>query len=443
MTESPQRRLRRQSIFSGLLAATVAMAVAAWIYQVATYSLVEDVFSPESIGGLAVAAALCWCGLLLNDGDWGDYLTTAAGRTFASTGFVLLVQYPSAYFFLFEPTPWPIVVGGCVLAATLCGALEYALGRRSRRRGVVLVGYDAVAAALADAYGEVVCGVIEEESAAIPLGLRYLGNSSCLEQAVAEARANTVVLSGRSWRQRIGGAQLLRLRASGVEIADGPDLYEAVLARVPWRSRHPVDLLLASAPNQFRAVSAIQAIYTNVIGLSFLLALSPFLIGAAIAIAVISPGGPVIERIECLGYQGVPFRMLRFRTRDADGQTSPIGRLLLALNAANLPRLINVVRGEMALFGPPPVRRQFAPVLSALMPAYPQRFLVKPGVSGWSQLNLRMSGEAEETVRLEYDLYYTKMGSAMLDASILLRLLFLVATSWIPRRTAERKVRIA
>jgi lipopolysaccharide/colanic/teichoic acid biosynthesis glycosyltransferase len=69
--------------------------------------------------------------------------------------------------------------------------------------------------------------------------------------------------------------------------------------------------------------------------------------------------------------------------------------------------------------------------------------MAKPGVSGWSQLNMRGTDKPEETVRLEYDLYYAKMGSAMLDASILLRLLFLTIASWIPRRNPARAMEAA
>ena len=444
MIDLPRGRARRQSVLSSLAASVVSIAAAAWIYQVWTYTLPEDVFSPEAVVALAIAAVMCWFGMLSNDGGWGDYLTTAAGRTFAATGFVLLAQYPVAYFFFFTPTPWPIIVGGCVLAAVLAGVFDHLAGRHSKRRaGALLVGFDATASALAEAFPDAFCGVLDEDGTRVPASLRYLGTASRLREAIAETQADRIVLSGAAWRTHIAPAELLRFRDSGIEISDGPDLYEVALSRVPWKARHPVDLLLDSAPNQFRSVAAIQAIYTNVIGLSLLLALAPFFVLVSIAILVLSPGGSVMEKCACVGYQGVPFRLLRFRTRDRDGQLSPIGRLLLAINAANLPCLINVVRGEMALFGPPPVRREFSQALSALMPAYAQRFLIKPGVVGWSQLNLQGLHRADEALRLEYDLYYTKMGSAMLDASMFLRLIFQAAVAWIPRRSPAREMEIA
>jgi lipopolysaccharide/colanic/teichoic acid biosynthesis glycosyltransferase len=93
-----------------------------------------------------------------------------------------------------------------------------------------------------------------------------------------------------------------------------------------------------------------------------------------------------------------------------------------------MPNLINVVRGEMALFGPPPVRRQFAARLSQLLAAYPHRFAIKPGIIGWSQANLQTaslnSPIPDESLRLSYDLYYAKQESPSLDLDIFLRTIF-------------------
>jgi lipopolysaccharide/colanic/teichoic acid biosynthesis glycosyltransferase len=94
------------------------------------------------------------------------------------------------------------------------------------------------------------------------------------------------------------------------------------------------------------------------------------------------------------------------------------------LRLTNLPRLINVVRGEMALFGPRPVRSVFADRLCELMPAYVFRFTVKPGIFGWSQAHFAETGGVpEEGLSLEYDFYYIRQESPSLDLDILLRTL--------------------
>ena len=98
-----------------------------------------------------------------------------------------------------------------------------------------------------------------------------------------------------------------------------------------------------------------------------------------------------------------------------------LGRAITRLHLANLPQLINVVRGEMALVGPQAVRQDFAHFLTGLMPFYSHRFSVKPGIMGWAQLHLTSHGlPSDECLQAEYDLYYIKQGSPWLDGQILL-----------------------
>ena len=105
--------------------------------------------------------------------------------------------------------------------------------------------------------------------------------------------------------------------------------------------------------------------------------------------------------------------------------------MICRLHLVNMPQLINVVRGEMALFGPPPVRTRFAERLRQLLPIYSQRFAVKPGILGWSQVNLRSCEPApDETLRLEYDLYYVKQESPSLDLDIFVRTILGVPASY-------------
>ena len=169
---------------------------------------------------------------------------------------------------------------------------------------------------------------------------------------------------------------------------------------------------------------AFQAVYTNLIGLGLLLLASPLLIATAVLLAVRLPGNPLEQR-ECLGFQRIPFQLLRFRTRRPDGRPSWMGSVISRLHLVNLPQLINVVRGEMALFGPPPVRRNFAERLRQIIPIFSQRFTVKPGILGWSQANLRgWRTPPDESLRLEYDLYYMRQESPSLDLDILVRTIF-------------------
>ena len=96
----------------------------------------------------------------------------------------------------------------------------------------------------------------------------------------------------------------------------------------------------------------------------------------------------MFESIVCAGFQRIPFSRRRFRIHHAvTGQKTGIGKLICGLHLTNLPQVINLVRGEMGLFGPEPVRAEFASYLEDLSPVYSIRYSMKPGVFGWAQAN--------------------------------------------------------
>lgn len=358
---------------------------------------------------------------------WIDQLFYAAGLT-------MLLQYGLAYFVGFWPAPLTAIAAGAVLSVFLMALMRKWVhgGLAGARSGVVLVGFDSVAAALAPALRRQILGVVETDAARVPRDLAYLGAPSALAEIVAAKRPARIVVTGVQAPPRL----LFQLQCSGTPVIDGAALHENLLGRLRWDALRPVDLLFSHSTNADRMGMAVQAIYTNVFGLAALLLVSPLLILPAAAIAVLGRGGPIFERTECLGFQMIPFNLLRFGTRGRDGRRHVVGRVLGALHLVFLPRLINVVRGEMAFFGPPPVRLEFARRLAALLPVYAHRFTVKPGILGWSQMHLGDSAPApDEALRLEYDLYYVKQNSVSLDLEILLRTVFP------PRSAGLRQVR--
>jgi lipopolysaccharide/colanic/teichoic acid biosynthesis glycosyltransferase len=229
------------------------------------------------------------------------------------------------------------------------------------------------------------------------------------------------VVSGDSASPR----KLLELQYSGIRVLNAADSYEDLLGRLRWDSLPPASLLFSEFTNADRFGMVFQSVYTNVIGLALLALTAPLLIALAIAVSVASGGGAVFETTERLGFQMVPFRLMRFSLRRRDGRPHALARALTALRLAGLPQILNVVRGEMGFFGPPPVRAETARRIGSAMPVYAHRFTVKPGILGWSQLRLRRPGPpVDEAERLEYDLYYVKQSSLSLDLEILLKTLF-------------------
>jgi lipopolysaccharide/colanic/teichoic acid biosynthesis glycosyltransferase len=134
------------------------------------------------------------------------------------------------------------------------------------------------------------------------------------------------------------------------------------------------------------------------------------------------------------GKDGKTFTLFKFRSmfQDAeaksgavwasknDPRVTPLGRWLRRLRLDELPQLINVLRGEMVLVGPRPERPEFVNVLVEQIPYYQQRLAVKPGITGWAQINHKYGDTLEDTLlKLEYDLYYIKNLNMTLDLYIM------------------------
>jgi exopolysaccharide biosynthesis polyprenyl glycosylphosphotransferase len=165
------------------------------------------------------------------------------------------------------------------------------------------------------------------------------------------------------------------------------------------------------------------------------LALGAIPIGLAmIAIKLTSPG-PVFFRQERTGRNGVPFTLVKLRTmipnaeqktgavytEKEDPRITPVGRFLRKTRIDEIPQLWNVLKGEMSLIGPRPERREFVEQFERAIPYYAERLAVRPGITGWAQVKYPYASNLEETKqKLQYDLYYIKNMSLVLDFVVIL-----------------------
>jgi len=410
-----------------LLACALGFLAAMWLYGMLDADYGFPIRSRWAVD-LALSGVTAWIGIEFLGGGWRGGLRNAFDLSFCAVGLNLVLQYGLNYFRILLPVPWVIALTGGIFGVAAVGMVGTAFAKGGHDQpSVLLVGFDAVTAALAIPLRRRIIGVLCRDAASVPEEFTLLGDYKSFEEVVAAHQPRSVILTGSDWRTDIPFPRLFDLHCSGTLVEDAPAVYEEVLQRVCWERLRPVDLLLASPVTSNRAVKTLQAVYTNMAGLALLLVTSPLLLVCAF-LAMIFNGGPAFETISCCGLQRIPFRLVRFRTRRRNGSLSWMGRALTFLHLANLPQLWNVVRGEMGLFGPPPVRADFAGRLGELIPAYPHRFAVKPGLLGWSQANLRgAQAVPDDCLRLGYDLYYAKLQSPSFDIDILLRTLFRVA----------------
>jgi lipopolysaccharide/colanic/teichoic acid biosynthesis glycosyltransferase len=197
-----------------------------------------------------------------------------------------------------------------------------------------------------------------------------------------------------------------------------------------WLIRSFVDQLKVSMFYEF--LKRLIDIIGGTLGLAVFAVLSPVLALGTI----VDSGLPIFYSQDRLGKGGEPFTIFKFRTmcQDAEADGTPkqaaendervtrFGGFLRATHLDELPQFWNVLRGDMSLVGPRAERAQLIAEYQHQIPFYRARLLVKPGLTGWAQINYGYVASVTETgVKLEYDLYYIKHRSLMLDITIILR----------------------
>ena len=153
----------------------------------------------------------------------------------------------------------------------------------------------------------------------------------------------------------------------------------------------------------------------------------------AVAVRLSSPG-PILYRQRRVGMDGVVFTVFKFHSMSVDGEAKTgavwasrngpritrVGRIIRKIRFDELPQLFNVLRGEMSIVGPRPERPEFVRTLSEQIPYYRHRHAVRPGTTGWAQINPKYGDTLEDTVtKLEYDLYYMKNMCFSMDTYIM------------------------
>jgi lipopolysaccharide/colanic/teichoic acid biosynthesis glycosyltransferase len=232
--------------------------------------------------------------------------------------------------------------------------------------------------------------------------------------------------------------RLAALNFRGMTVVDAAGAYAALTGRIPVRQ---VDSRWFIATGDFSSLATspfhhVQRLL-DVVAATLLLVLSaPALVLAMLAVLV-TDGRPVLYRQTRLGRFGRSFVLLKLRTmrRGSDAQgpafaeardrrVLPVGRWLRRWRIDELPQLINVLRGEMSLVGPRPERPEIAEILEREIPFYAFRYSVRPGLTGWAQVNLPYASETKDHLKkLEFDLYLLRHHGPLMYGIVMLRTL--------------------
>ena len=283
--------------------------------------------------------------------------------------------------------------------------------------------------------GLMVTGYVDDlhtADAKLPGG-KVLGPMASLREIVTATQPTRVVVGMFERRNRLPVHELLELRFGGHMIEEAAAAYERVCGRVCVKELRPSQLIYTGELGPRRQTLIYQNLSNLLVATAIALPALPIVILTAIAVRLSSPG-PVFYRQTRVGMEGALFTLYKFRSmrQDAEAATgavwatkddprvTKIGRVLRKTRIDELPQLFNVLRGEMSIVGPRPERPEFVKELSEQIPYYRQRHCVRPGITGWAQINYKYGDTTEDTIsKLEYDLFYIKNMSLSLDTYII------------------------
>jgi sugar transferase (PEP-CTERM system associated) len=229
--------------------------------------------------------------------------------------------------------------------------------------------------------------------------------------------------------------QLLHCKIAGINVVDYLTFWERENGRIDIEALQPSWLIFSDGFRQGALVDAMKRVFDLAMSLILLIATVPVIALTALAIKLEGPG-PVLYRQERVGYHGRPFTLLKFRSMrlDAESGGAPqwaakvdprvtrVGGIIRKYRIDELPQLWNVFSGQMSFVGPRPERPFFVSQLTRDIPFYDERHAVKPGITGWAQVNCAYGASLDDAkMKLAYDLYYVKNRTLFLDIVILIQ----------------------
>jgi sugar transferase (PEP-CTERM system associated) len=267
-----------------------------------------------------------------------------------------------------------------------------------------------------------------------------IGNGSLTRETLGETllklarnrAVERVIVALADRRATMPVHELLQLRLKGMSIQDGTALLERISGQIELEELYPSWLIFGQGfrldPTSMMARRSVSIL----LSLSLLLITLP-VIPLVILLVRLSSPGPVLYRQKRVGRNGDIFNCYKFRTMrpdaEADGRAAwasdddpritPVGHFLRKMRLDEIPQLWNVLKGDMSFVGPRPERPEFVERLCRELPFYSLRHVIRPGITGWAQINHGYGGSVEESKeKLRYDLYYLKNMSVVLDLLI-------------------------
>jgi sugar transferase (PEP-CTERM system associated) len=274
----------------------------------------------------------------------------------------------------------------------------------------------------------------------LPPGYDLLGNVKELLGVVEQLHPDIILVALTDMRGVLPIHDILECRFRGIQVEEWPSFFEKLTDKIVINTLRPGWLIFSDGSVKTRLTDTIRRALDVGLSLMGLILSAPLMGLAALSIKIDSPG-PVLFRQARVGKNGQVFMLYKFRSMSVNAEqlTGPVwasendprvtrvGRLLRKIRLDETPQMFNVLSGDMSFIGPRPERPVFVNQLKEQIPFYVLRFAVKPGITGWAQVKYPYGSTVEDALeKLQYDLYYIKNMSILLDLLILLKSLQVV-----------------
>ena len=256
-----------------------------------------------------------------------------------------------------------------------------------------------------------------------------------LGRFVENLGVSEVVLALQERRNSLPLNDLLRIKTKGVHVNDFSSFLERETGRVDLDTVNPSWLIFSDGFSSARVFSsAVKRVFDILASLVLLLLTAPIIAVFAVIVKLDSKG-PAFFRQKRIGLYGETFELIKLRSmrtdaekdgakwaQENDDRITRVGRFIRKVRIDELPQSWSVLKGEMSFVGPRPEVPKFVDDLQEQIPFYGERHMVKPGITGWAQINYPYGASTEDSrKKLEYDLYYAKNYTPFLDFVILLQ----------------------
>lgn len=270
-------------------------------------------------------------------------------------------------------------------------------------------------------------------------GISFIKEVAEIPSIIKQEKISTVILGTKPEKSAELASALYKSIYLQVSFLDSAEFLETVTGRLPTARLTEawfLENLKESKKKIYGPIKIVADYFLALALLALLLAILPLIA----LMRLFTDRGPLIYKQLRIGKDGKEFWIYKFRTMVADAEkngavfaqmkdprVTKFGKFMRKTRIDELPQVWNVLRGEMSFIGPRPERPEFVATLQAAMPFYNLRHLVKPGLTGWAQINFPYAGSIEENLKkLQYDLYYVKNRSLLLDLAILLKTINIV-----------------